>query len=110
MTEKNYEHKTVNKGNADIGQSIRYRSCDAVKPHRTHPSLCQVRLLPGTPFYDRQQEMLQFLLVQDTGSLLYNFRKATGLPTGDAGPITSGSTCMTWLRRRSLSLRAWFSA
>lgn len=88
MTEKDFEYMTVNKEEADMDQSIRYRSCDAVKPHRTHPSLCQVRLLPGTPFYDRQQEMLQFLLVQDTGSLLYNFRKATGLPTGDAEPMT----------------------
>ena len=61
---------------------------DIINPRRVHPPLSQVRLLPGTPFYDRQQEMMEFLLNQDTGSLLYNFRKASGLPTGDAEPMT----------------------
>lgn len=61
---------------------------DAAVPYRIHPILSQVRLLPGTPFYDRQQEMMEFLLAQDTGSLLYNFRKAAGLPTGDSKPMT----------------------
>lgn len=61
---------------------------DAVTPQRTHPSLHKVRLLPGSPFYDGQQNMLRFLADQDTNSLLYNFRKAAGLPTGDARPMT----------------------
>ena len=54
----------------------------------THPELEAIRLIPGTPFYDRQQEMNEFLLAWDTDSLLYNFRKAAGLSTGDAEPMT----------------------
>lgn len=66
----------------------RLMTIDKVTPHRYHPKREDVRLLPGTPFYDRQQEMLEFLLAQDNGSMLYNFRKAAGLPTGDAEPMT----------------------
>ena len=66
----------------------RYFSNDAVPMQRVHPPLRNVRLLPGTPFYDRQQDMLAFLKGLDTGSLLYNFRSASGLPTGGAEPMT----------------------
>ena len=59
-----------------------------VRPERTHPPLRSIRLLPGSPFYDRQKDMLEFLAKQDTDSMLYNFRKASGLPTGDANPMT----------------------
>lgn len=59
-----------------------------VLPERTHPPLKSIRLLAGTPFYDGQQHMLSFLAKQDTGSLLYNFRRAAGLPTGDSEPMT----------------------
>lgn len=61
---------------------------EAVKKKRTHPKLHNVKLLPGTPFYSRQRNMLAFLAGQNTGSMLYNFRKASGLPTGDAEPMT----------------------
>ena len=64
------------------------KKTDAIRPGRTHPPLRSVRLLPGTPFFDAQQKMLRFLAEQDTDSLLYNFRKAAGLPTGDAEPMT----------------------
>ena len=59
-----------------------------VKTERTHPPLRSIRLLPGSPFYDRQKDMLGFLAAQDTDNMLYNFRKAAGLPTGDAEPMT----------------------
>lgn len=52
------------------------------------PALRDVRLLPGTPFYDRQQDMNTFLLAQDPDSMLYNFRAAAGLPTFGAKPMT----------------------
>ncbi len=54
-----------------------------VKKSRTlrYPALSEIRLLPGTPFYDRQQDMNEFLLGQDDDSMLYNFRTAAGLPT-----------------------------
>ncbi len=59
-----------------------------VIPERTHPPLHSIRLLPGSPFYERQKDMLEFLEKQDTDSMLYNFRKAAGLPTGAAKPMT----------------------
>ena len=52
------------------------------------PRLSGVRLLEGSPFYDRQQDMNSFLLSQDTDTLLYNFRKAAGLPLRGASPMT----------------------
>lgn len=63
-------------------------SVDAVKQRRSHPPLCSVRLMPGTAFYEGQQNMLRYLLVQDTDSMLYNFRVAAGVPTGGAQPMT----------------------
>ena len=58
------------------------------KTYRHYPSLHEVRLLPGTPFYRGQQDMNEFLLAQDTGSMMYNFRKAAGLDTGGAAAMT----------------------
>lgn len=52
-----------------------------------YPQLSEVRLLPGTAFYDRQQDMNEFLLAQDDDSMLYNFRRAAGLPTLGAEPM-----------------------
>ena len=69
-----------------------------VVPERTHPPLRSIRLLPGSPFYDRQKDMLKFLADQDTGSMLYNFRKAAGLPTGDARPMTGWDSLECKLR------------
>ncbi len=67
---------------------IRHNSKDTVLPVRIHPDISRVRLLPGTPFYDGQQNMLSFLKRQDADSMLYNFRKAAGLPVGDSAPMT----------------------
>lgn len=53
-----------------------------------HPSVGEVRLLKGTPFYQGQENMNRFLLELDPDSLLFNFRKASGLDTGDAEPMT----------------------
>ena len=50
--------------------------------------ISDVRLLPDTPFYKAQQRMNRWLLAQDTGQLLYAFRKASGLSTGEASPMT----------------------
>ena len=63
-------------------------SSTGVLPERTHPPLRNIRLLPGSPFYDRQKDMLEFLADQDTDSMLCNFRKAAGLPAGTAKPMT----------------------
>lgn len=73
-----------------MGSNIKIRQIAETKvlPERIHPPISGVRLLPGSPFYDSQQHMLAFLADQDTGSLLYNFRKAAGLPVGDAAPMT----------------------
>ena len=54
----------------------------------THPAISSVRLSPGTPFYDRQSDMNEFLLEQDADQMLYNFRKAAGLPLRGAKPMT----------------------
>jgi len=69
-------------GNTTAGRT------DAVRPYRTHPHISRVRLLPGSPFHESQLNMLRFLARQDTDSLLYSFRKAAGLPTGGAEPMT----------------------
>ncbi len=82
----NSAHKDINFSN------------DAVPMQRVHPPLRNVRLLPGTPFYDRQQDMLAFLKGLDTGSLLYNFRSASGLPTGGAEPMTGWDAAECKLR------------
>lgn len=50
--------------------------------------LHQVRLLPGTPFYDCQRRMADYLREVDRDRLLYNFRRAAGLPTGEVLPLT----------------------
>lgn len=61
-----------------------------VKPAKvlTHPALSDVTLLKGSPFYDRQQDMNAFLLDQNDDSMLYNFRKASGLSVLGAAPMT----------------------
>ena len=56
--------------------------------HLYHPEILQVRLLPGTPFYDRQQDMNEYLRSLDPDTMLYNFRTAAGLPTLGAAPMT----------------------
>ena len=48
----------------------------------------RVRLLPGTIFYDREQDMLSYLRNVSNDSMLYNFRKACGLDTRGASPMT----------------------
>lgn len=58
------------------------------KPLTSYLPMGQVRLLPGTPCYEAQERMLVFLLSTDDDQMLYNFRKAAGLPTGDAKPMT----------------------
>ncbi len=47
-----------------------------------------VRLEPGTPFYERQQQFLTFLLSVDDDRMLYNFREASGLDLRGAVPMT----------------------
>ena len=48
----------------------------------------QVRLKEGTIFYERQQNMLNYLLNIDDDQMLYNFRRASGLDTRGAAPMT----------------------
>lgn len=48
----------------------------------------QVRLLEGTLHYEYQQRMLEYLLSVDDNQMLYNFRKACGLDTLGADPMT----------------------
>ncbi|MBE6042606.1 MAG: hypothetical protein E7220_08835, partial [Clostridiales bacterium] len=55
---------------------------------RSYPDLSCVKLLQGTPFYERQQEMNAWLLAQNDDSMLYNFRKAAGLSVREADPMT----------------------
>lgn len=50
--------------------------------------LTDVKLLPGTLFYEYQQYMLQYLLSCDDDQMLYNFRKACGLDTLGAPSMT----------------------
>ena len=64
------------------------RTSTDMNTYRYYPEYREVRLAPGTPFYDRQNEMREFLLAQDPGSMLYNFRKASGLSTMGAEPMT----------------------
>lgn len=54
----------------------------------SHPSLSEIKLLAGSPFYDRQKNMNDFLLAQDDDRMLYNFRKASGLSVRGAEPMT----------------------
>lgn len=48
----------------------------------------QVRLLPGTIYYENQRRMLAYLLSVDDDQMLYNFRKTAGLSTQEAEPMT----------------------
>ncbi len=48
----------------------------------------RVRLLPGTVYYENQRRMLEYLLGVDDGQMLYNFRRAAGLSTQGAEPMT----------------------
>ena len=48
----------------------------------------QVRLLDGTLYYEYQQRMAEYLLSVDDDQMLYNFRKACGLDTRGAEPMT----------------------
>ena len=48
----------------------------------------QVRLKEGTIFYERQQNMLNYLLNIDDDQMLYNFRRASGLDTHGAANLT----------------------
>lgn len=43
-----------------------------------------IRILPGTIFYDTAERMRRYLLATDDDQMLYHFRKASGLDTGDA--------------------------
>lgn len=52
------------------------------------PSVSNVELLPGTLYYKYQQLMIKYLLDCDDDQLLYNFRKAAGLDTLGAAPMT----------------------
>ncbi|MBQ6388792.1 MAG: glycoside hydrolase family 127 protein [Mogibacterium sp.] len=63
-------------------------SSDQPAVRRRSPLQAEIRLMPGTPFYERQRDMDEFLLAQDPDSMLYNFRKAAGLPTLGAAPMT----------------------
>lgn len=46
-----------------------------------------IRLLPGSPFYEAQERMKNYLLSVDDDQMLYNFRTAAGLETGNAEPM-----------------------
>lgn len=48
----------------------------------------EVRLSPGTLYYDYQKRMLEYLLSVDDDQMLYNFRKASGLDTLGAASMT----------------------
>lgn len=50
--------------------------------------LSHVRLKKGTLYEKYQQYMLDWLLAVDDGQMLYNFRKAAGLDTKGAQPMT----------------------
>lgn len=52
------------------------------------PLISNIELLPGTLFYEYQQLMIKYLLSCDDDQLLYNFRKAAGLDTLGALPMT----------------------
>ena len=44
----------------------------------------EIRILPGNAFYEAQERMHQYLLSMDDDSMLYHFRKASGLDTRGA--------------------------
>ena len=49
----------------------------------------EVKLLPGSPFYEAQERMKAFLLSVNDDQMLYNFRSASGLDTKGA-PVMEG--------------------
>ena len=51
-------------------------------------SMHQIRLLEGTLYYEYQKRMLEYLAQTDDDQMLYNFRKACGLDTLGAKPMT----------------------
>ncbi len=62
---------------------------EQVKPRALEEvPLKDVRLLPGTPFYEAAERMKVFLLGVDPDQLLYSFRTAAGLDTLGAAPMT----------------------
>ena len=50
--------------------------------------LSQVRLLPGTVYYEYQERMKEYLLSVNDDQMLYNFRRACGLDVKGAEPMT----------------------
>ena len=44
----------------------------------------EIRILPGNAFYEAQERMHKYLLSMDDDSMLYHFRKASGLDTRGA--------------------------
>lgn len=50
--------------------------------------LNQVRLLPGTVYYEYQERMKEYLLSVNDDQMLYNFRRACGLDVKGAQPMT----------------------
>ena len=61
---------------------------EAPKQKGTYFPLNQVRLLEGSLYYDYQKKMVEYLLGIDDDQMLYNFRKAAGLDTLNAEPMT----------------------
>ncbi len=48
----------------------------------------EVRLTPGSVYYETQERMNAYLLAQNDDQMLYNFRKACGLSVKGAPPMT----------------------
>lgn len=61
---------------------------EAVEQKAKEFPMHQVRLLEGTLYYEYQRRMLEYLLGIDDNQMLYNFRKACGLDTLGAEPMT----------------------
>ena len=61
---------------------------ETLRPGCRYFPISAVRLTPGSVYAERQCRMNEYLLRQDDDQMLYNFRRACGLPTRGASPMT----------------------
>lgn len=73
-------------------------SASAPKQKGDYLPVNRIRLLPGSIYWKRQQDMMDFLLQADTGQMLYSFRAAAGLDTEGAVPMTGWDAPSSHLR------------
>lgn len=79
---------TDKKAKAEIHFVKEKKAAEGPKREIRYYPIGQVRLTEGTLHYDYQKLMAEYLLTVNDDQMLYNFRKASGLDTKGAPPMT----------------------